>query len=503
MKKILIIMLGLLMSCNQHSDENHAHDSEGNHIESSADTPRLDFTIWTDDSELFVEFPALIKGKSSRLVSHFTKLIGHKAIENGTVTVSLINANETISVTVNSPSRSGIFLPEITPKNEGKYKLVFDLNSNVLKDKIVIDEVQVFATKSDAIRILGDDHSDDGSISFLKEQAWKMEFQTNYVKEQEIYETINTFGIWKVSPKNQINLIAKATGIVNFVKKNLTNGAKVKKGEVLFEISSNGFTTRNLSTEIENARVTLDQIKAEYLRKKSLNEDLIIPKSELEKVEKQYLLAQRNYQTLSNGFKGNAKSVVAPDDGYVKFIAVENGDFINEGEKLITLTNSKPDFLEIQVSPEYLSSLDNIHDIRYQTNQDNWSNLLKNKGTIVSVDRNISSAKPMLTVYSQVNDIINLPEGSFTEVVLEVGESKKGITIPYTALLEDYGNYSLIVQISGESFELRNVSIGKRYGNEIEIVRGLKDGEMVVTKGAYQVKMSSLSNQAPAHGHAH
>ena len=169
----------------------------------------------------------------------------------------------------------------------------------------------------------------------------------------------------------------------------------------------------------------------------------------------------------------------------------------------IKLSSQYPDFLEIQVSPEYLSSLDNIHDIRYQTNQDNWSNLLKNKGTIVSVDRNISSAKPMLTVYSQVNDIINLPEGSFTEVVLEVGESKKGITIPYTALLEDYGNYSLIVQISGESFELRNVSIGKRYGNEIEIVRGLKDGEMVVTKGAYQVKMSSLSNQAPAHGHAH
>ncbi|MCB0703574.1 MAG: HlyD family efflux transporter periplasmic adaptor subunit, partial [Ignavibacteriae bacterium] len=421
---IIIIMHGLLLSCNQshHNDDDHAHDSEGNHIESFVETPRLDFTIWTEESELFVEFPALIKNKTSRLVAHFTKLLGHKAIEDGTVTVSLINDNETMSVTVNSPSSSGIFIPELTPEKEGVYKLVFEIKSPELNDIIEIEKIQVFASQSDAIRIFGDDDSgENGSISFLKEQAWKMDFQTEYSKEQEIYETINTFGIWKVSPNNQINLVAKATGIVNYIKKNLTKGSKVKKGEVLFEIRSNGLSTRNLETEIENARITLNQIKTEYLRKKSLNEELIIPKSELEKVEKQYLVAQRNYQTLSNGYKGNAKTVIAPDDGFVKLIAIENGDFTNEGELLITLTNSKPDFLEIQVSPEYLSSLDNIYNIRYQTDKENWSNLLKNKGTIVSVDRNITSTKPMLSVYSKVNDIIKLPEGSYTEVVLEVG----------------------------------------------------------------------------------
>jgi CTP-dependent riboflavin kinase len=38
---------------------------------------------------------------------------------------------------------------------------------------------------------------------------------------------------------------------------------------------------------------------------------------------------------------------------------------------------------------------------------------------------------------------------------------------------------------------------------EVEILSGLAEGEMVVSIGAYQVKMASMSGQAPAHGHEH
>ena len=59
------------------------------------------------------------------------------------------------------------------------------------------------------------------------------------------------------------------------------------------------------------------------------------------------------------------------------------------------------------------------------------------------------------------------------------------------------------MQLSGESFERRAVIIGKRNGSEVEIINGLTAGEVVVTKGAYQVKMASMSGQVPAHGHDH
>ncbi len=59
------------------------------------------------------------------------------------------------------------------------------------------------------------------------------------------------------------------------------------------------------------------------------------------------------------------------------------------------------------------------------------------------------------------------------------------------------------MQISGEGFERRTVKIGKRNGKNVEILQGLEVGEVVVTKGAYQVKMASMSGSTPAHGHEH
>jgi len=61
----------------------------------------------------------------------------------------------------------------------------------------------------------------------------------------------------------------------------------------------------------------------------------------------------------------------------------------------------------------------------------------------------------------------------------------------------------VFVHVSGESFEKRRVTLGIRDGNWVEIASGLEEGEHVVTENAYQVKLASLSSEAPAHGHAH
>ena len=96
-----------------------------------------------------------------------------------------------------------------------------------------------------------------------------------------------------------------------------------------------------------------------------------------------------------------------------------------------------------------------------------------------------------------------MPEGSLTPVQIAMGDATQNTMIPVNALLEDYGSYSVIVQLSGEGFERRTVKIGKRNGKNVEILQGLEVGEVVVTKGAYQVKMASMSGSTPAHGHEH
>ena len=72
-----------------------------------------------------------------------------------------------------------------------------------------------------------------------------------------------------------------------------------------------------------------------------------------------------------------------------------------------------------------------------------------------------------------------------------------------SALIEEQSNFYVFVQLSGESYEKRQVKTGVNNGREIEIVSGLNQGDVIVTRGAYQVKLASMSSTIPGHGHDH
>jgi membrane fusion protein, heavy metal efflux system len=72
------------------------------------------------------------------------------------------------------------------------------------------------------------------------------------------------------------------------------------------------------------------------------------------------------------------------------------------------------------------------------------------------------------------------------------------------ALIEEQGNYFVFVQIHPESFEKREVFIGKTDGIHTEILRGLNENERIVSRGALMVKMAAASGNIDPHsGHVH
>lgn len=501
--RYLIVMLSLLVfSCQSTEDHGHPHDEEGGHSHASEGKPMVDYTIWTDQTELFVEFPALVVGETSRFAAHFTVLNGHQPIKEATVTVSLIKGKKGIRHKVETPSSPGIFTPSLQPKEAGVYQLVFELITPAYSDRIELKDITVFATTEEAEKALGEEENGN-DITFLKEQAWKMEFQTAPVLKKQVFQTIPTSGVWKVAPSDYQTLVAPANGRVSFSSRILTEGSAVKKGQVLMTISSAELTTNNLSAEIQKAKADYEQAKSEYERKMELYESKIVPKAEFEQVEKKYLVAKTNYETLSSGYSAGGKRITAPMDGFIKSIQAVNGGFANQGDALVTVTSHKSSLLEVQVSPKYSAELQNIENIWYQPKQATWSSLNEKGGKILSVGKEVEADQPLISVYAEVNEGVEMPEGSFTEAQLAVGNAIENLVVPVSCLMEDYGNYSVIVQLSGESFERRNVTLGKRNGNEVEVIKGLSMGEVVVTKGAYAVKMASMSGQAPAHGHAH
>jgi len=298
-------------------------------------------------------------------------------------------------------------------------------------------------------------------------------------------------------------LIATSNGQVSFQQKSLTEGSMVKKGELLMSLQSANLTSNNLQAEYEKAKADYTQAKAEYERKEDLYASKIIAKSDFEEVERKYQVAKAQYEALSTGYSKGNKQIIAPFNGYINSIKTSNGGFVNQGDELLTITSSNSSILEIDLGAKYAGQLKDIQNVWYQPAQGKWSDMVKQNGTILSTGKAVYPNQPLLKVYAQINEGIEMPEGSFTKVDVAFGSKAKGVVVPESALLEDYGKYAVVVQLSGESFEMRNVTIGKRNGNEVEILSGLKEGEVVVTKGAFQVKMASMSGNAPAHGHAH
>ena len=501
MKYLILLLSVVLMSCQ--TSEKHAHDAEGGHLTESEETPTIVITKWTEKTELFVEFPALIVGKESRFAAHFTFLDRHKPVTKGSVTVSLIGSKKGIRQTVDSPASVGIFKPTLKPQKAGVYQLVFELKTPNLSDKITLQNVRVFANLEEAINTLGNADEDDGSIPFLKEQAWKIDFQTAAAKNEEIFEVIPTSGVWEVAPSDYKTIVATSSGTVDFIAENLTEGSKVIKGQIIATINSSNMSSNNLGTEIQNAKAAYEQAKSEFDRKKELYESEIVPKSQFEHVQEKYQIAKSNYETLRAGYANGGKKIIVPFDGFIKTVTISNGDFVEQVASILAISKDKSSILKVQVSSVHALNKEMIKDLWYQPTKGKWSSLMEHDGVIQSIGKEVSSNRPLVSVYAKVNEAVQMPEGSFTDVQIAYGKSEKVITVPELALLEDYGKYSVIVQLSGESFERRDVIIGKRNGNKVEIKEGLEVDEVVVTTGAYQVKMASMSGQAPAHGHDH
>jgi multidrug efflux pump subunit AcrA (membrane-fusion protein) len=59
------------------------------------------------------------------------------------------------------------------------------------------------------------------------------------------------------------------------------------------------------------------------------------------------------------------------------------------------------------------------------------------------------------------------------------------------------------IQTAGETFDKRAVTLGIQDGVNVQVVAGTKEGERVVTKGAYMIKLATQSGNVPAHGHEH
>jgi RND family efflux transporter, MFP subunit len=349
-----------------------------------------------------------------------------------------------------------------------------------------------------------DEHSHAAdAIIFTPEQAAKIDFEVANPAMEPFGQVIKTTAQIQSSQTDETIVSAKASGIVLFSGKNITEGQAVSSGQTLFSVSGSGIEN-NSAVRFAEAKSTYERAEDAYKRAQELVKETIISEREFQERKSEYEVAKAVYDNLVTNFTGKGQRISSPRGGYIKQLLVSNGQYVEEGQALVRISADKSLILKADVSPKYASVLPNIADAVI-IGSDKQSYTLKDlNGKVLSYGRSLNEGNYLLPVSFQVDNKAGFLPGGFVEMYIRMQSSEPVMTLPGSALTEEQGLYFVYVQLCGESYEKRLVDIGATDGIRTQILLGLSADERVVTIGAMSVKLAQASGALDPHaGHVH
>ena len=511
MTKIYLIALGLSLSViackpSPQSGHGHSHDevsggaAHADHAEHNNQT----VTLFSDKTEVYAEFHPLVAGQVSKFLTHLTRLDTYKPYSEGKVTVTLIDKDGNgIRKTAEEPSSLGIFTPSLKPKKAGLYTLIVDVNSKFGKERFETTNIEVYASEAKATKAIAAMQKDN-QTKFLKEQAWKIDFASENVNYGIFHRVIKTTGELIASSNSEIRISAQSSGIIHMPSSDIVNGKTVKKGEPIFFISGQGLSGNSLTSRFISARSEFEKTQTDYTRAKALRADQIISEREFIEAKSNFEKAEINFQLISKDYSNKGIKVASPATGYVCNVFVKEGEYVEKGQVIGIVDRDSKLILKADLYQKHLTQLSKIHSANFKLPyRDEIYSTDELGGKLIAYGRDIHEDDYTTPVYFEINKIPELYMGSYIDVYLKSESTRKVLSVSKSAVLEDQSIFYVFVQTEGESFEKRFVTIGSDNGKEIEILSGLKEGDRVVNKGVYFVKLASMAGALPSHGHEH
>jgi RND family efflux transporter MFP subunit len=477
----------------------------------------LSVTRWTDKTELFAEYPSLVVGGTSRFAIHLTRLDSFKALPEGNVEVHLQGGSGQPEVfRVDAPSRPGIFGVDVKPAHAGKRELVIVLRAKGLSDEHRVGEVDVHPSTEAALTAARDPGGQTPGISFLKEQQWSLDFGTAVVKEQAVRETIRVPARLEPRPGGAADVVAPIDGRLTGVLE-VPLGASVSRGQELARLLPPPSVPGDLP-QLQRARAeaqsalalaTRDRERAERLTsagaapEKRLDE----ARSAEEQAKARFAAAEASlaqYNAARAGGAADAEGsfvVRAPVSGVVAQRDAATGANVAAGTVLFRVVDASQVHVvgRIPEAEAARARLARAAEIEIAGQPDRVP-----AGRLVSTGKVLDPQSRTLPItFAFDNRTLGIPVGQATFLHLLMDTTAPRPVVPAAAVVDDAGRPIVFVQREGETFERRAVTLGPRSGDLVQILEGVKPGDRVVTKGAYLVRLASLSTSVPAHGHVH
>ena len=211
-----------------------------------------------------------------------------------------------------------------------------------------------------------DDHDDDheaigaNTVVFHKELSDAIDFSVVEATLSPLGNVIHTVSQVQPSQGDETMVVAKADGVVTIADRTLAEGCAVSAGKAICRIDGSATANNNLGAQQQQAKAEYERAKAEYERMKNLRKDKLVLESELANAKAAYENASATYNAMQKGFGQGAQTVTAPRAGYLKQMLVKNGQFVQAGEPIAVITQSRTMQLKAEVPSSYYADLKNI-----------------------------------------------------------------------------------------------------------------------------------------------
>lgn len=292
-----------------------------------------------------------------------------------------------------------------------------------------------------------------------------------------------------LAPVRGVDVTTEIAGLVHQVR--FQSGQEVKAGQVLFELNADSDIAQlhALQAAADLAATVLKrdklQFQAQAISQAQLDADEADLKGKRAQVAQQQALVDK-------------KTIRAPFAGKLGITAINPGQYVNPGDKLVTLQTMDPIYIDFFVPQKQLSALsvgqklslsaDAFPGVQFDAKVSSLNPRIDPATRNVQVQATVANAKRQL-----------LP-GMFANVSLELGERKKYLTLPQTAITYNpYGStvFTLAPAKDGAKDEKGNpvlvatqqfVTTGATRGDQVAILSGLQEGQTVVTSGQLKLK---------------
>lgn len=336
-------------------------------------------------------------------------------------------------------------------------------------------------------------------IVFSSEKAKVAGVKTSIVTPGKFNEVIMTSGRILPSSGDMATIAATRTGIIK-MSQAWNVGMHVAYGTPLFSISASELPDGDPAAKI---RVEYAKAKADYQRSETLYKEHLISASEYQNAKTAYESAAIAYEAL--GADSKAGGVVRSSiNGYIKECFVSNGQYVNVGEPLMTISANRHLRLQADLPQREYSRISQINSANFRISQSDEVLSLENlNGRVISRGRSSENSGAFIPVIFEFDNSAGIPEGVFAEVYLLGSPRNDVISVPKSALTEEQGAYYVYIREDEDCYSKRNVRIGKSDGERIEITEGLAGGENIVVEGTVHVRLASVSTSIPGHTHNH